>query len=555
MKGWLEGGALDGSEGGQKEGLGGSDGGQDAKEGNDQGSEEGRNGEATDGEEKKRVVVVHCKAGKGRSGTMACSYLIAECGWTPQDALARFTERRMRPKFGAGVSIPSQLRWVSYVDRWTRGGKKYVDREVEIVEVHVWGLRHGVKVSVEGFADEGKKIEVFHTFKKDERIVVEGDAPGGNGVMDFVSDMAGYGLAEREDGEVVEDTSYEEIVGGEVKKGEESDEKSSRSPSPSLSRSDSGKKKGSRASSLMRKISTKIPRSSTPDSVPKLGREGKSKTIAHPELTQGKASSGALGTGDESQSRSTSNLSGSLTFADPEEPGGRAVIFKPAKPIRILNSDINIAVERRNRAHASVGLTMVTAVAHVWFNTFFEGNGPEQDGKADDSGVFEIDWDRMDGIKGSSQRGTRACDRLSVVWRIAGTSGDGITEDSQLDGLVTTAAGVTINEPAADLPVPQMKPADWAGTGNEDAVAEKRLGLRVQDTESANISKASSVKSEEFEKDGDDESLEGVKVSGPLGEEVLDDSPITPVAGVQSPAAKSNDEKADATAKKGFIVE
>ena len=42
---------------------------------------------------KNRVVVVHCKAGKGRSGTVSCSYLIAEEGWDPEEALARFTQR------------------------------------------------------------------------------------------------------------------------------------------------------------------------------------------------------------------------------------------------------------------------------------------------------------------------------------------------------------------------------------------------------------------------------------------------------------------------------
>ena len=72
-----------------------------------------------DSEEDGHVVVVHCKAGKGRSGTMACSYLISEEGWTPENAMQRFTERRMRPGFGVGISIPSQQRWIRYVDRWT----------------------------------------------------------------------------------------------------------------------------------------------------------------------------------------------------------------------------------------------------------------------------------------------------------------------------------------------------------------------------------------------------------------------------------------------------
>ena len=36
-----------------------------------------------DADGKERVAVVHCKAGKGRSGTVSASYLISEEGWTP----------------------------------------------------------------------------------------------------------------------------------------------------------------------------------------------------------------------------------------------------------------------------------------------------------------------------------------------------------------------------------------------------------------------------------------------------------------------------------------
>ncbi|KAK0620129.1 hypothetical protein B0T14DRAFT_398267, partial [Immersiella caudata] len=475
MRNWLAGGELDGS------GVKGK-----GAEGGNKEAEDSKETETKEPEDKgnNRVVVVHCKAGKGRSGSMACSFLIAERGWKPEDALARFTERRMRPKFGAGVSIPSQLRWISYVDRWTRGGKVYVDRPVEIVEIHVWGLRHGVKVAVEGFAEEGKRIEVVHTFSREERIVVEGDAPGGSGFKEMLSDMAKYGLPEEEEsGEVIEDADYEGVVEGKDAKKD-------------------GEKNGE-----------------TP---------AKSKTIAIPQTDSPMEVHSArlsVATGDDtSQSKSTTNFQDSSSFADPMEPGGQAVIFKPSKPIVIDHGDVNITVERRNRAPASLGLTMVTAVAHVWFNTFFEGNGPEQGGKADNSGVFEIEWDKLDGIRGLSQKGTRACDRLSVVWSVPGTSGDGTSGAVVRDAegkIITTAAGVTIREPGEDSPVPQMEPANWKGA-EKDPVAQKHLGLRAEGPESESVSKASSVKSEDVDEGGDDESLKGVKVSGPLGEDVLD---------------------------------
>lgn len=492
------------------------------------------------GKKPERVVVVHCKAGKGRSGTMACSYLISECGWTAEDALARFTERRMRPGYGSGVSIPSQLRWVGYVDRWSKHGKKHVDLPIEIVEIHVWGLRHGVKLSVEGYENEGKKIKVFHTFKHDERIVVEGDAPGGGGVMDLVTDMAGYVISKQKGGgeEVPESTDYEEIVEGT----------GNRKLSPVRSSS----KRSSRASSLLRKVSKRTPRSGGADNGPSttlLDGRSKAKTIAMPEASQMLSSSPIAKLAPEEQSQSTTSLqpSSSIAFADETEPGGQAVVFKPVTPIRIPNSDVNIVIERRNRVKATKMLAMVTSVAHVWFNAYFEGNGPEQDGRPDDSGVFEMEWDLLDGIKGSRQRGTRACDRLSVVWRVAGTDGVGVVGGEDVEAGAATAG------PSGRTPVPQMKPADWKGGNNEDPTGELHLGLRVADPESASISRASSVKSsgsrsgsgvggdgnnEKDKGDNNDECLEGVKVSGPAGEDVLDDD-----GGISSGDEKKDNEK------------
>lgn len=374
-------------------------------------NEDGKEGKAQKG----RVVVVHCKAGKGRSGTMACSYLISECGWKPAEALARFTERRMRPGFGQGVSIPSQLRWVAYVDRWTQFGKVYVERQIEIMEVHVWGLRNGVKVQVEGYVDEGKTIKVFHVFTTKERVVVEGNTPGGAGFMDKISDMAGFQNQSK-----LEPLTSDDLI-------------ASNNIMPSL----------------------KDSRSSSP---------------ASPETTA-------------------------------SEAGGGAVIFKPSTRVILPTSDINIDFERRNKA--SMGWTMVTAVAHVWFNAYFEGSGPENNGKPDGNGVFEIDWDNMDGIKGSSRKGTRAFDRLAVVWKA-------YTPEPSQGGKEEV-----IHEPGVNSPVPQMAAADWKGGRNPSPDEGKDLGLRTETPGSADISKASSIME-------NDEDIEGVKTTGVTGDEELD---------------------------------
>lgn len=442
---------------------------------------------------KNRVVVVHCKAGKGRSGTASCSYLIAEEGWKAEDALAQFTQRRMRPQFGAGVSIPSQLRWVNYVDRWTRGGKKYTDRPIEIVEIHVWGLRNGVKMEVECFVDEGKKIETVHTFSKQERMVVEGGAPEGGGLTEMMWDLAGYSSSKDKD--KARDTGESESSSnGESKKKGSLD-----SPSPPRP-SDSSMEQ------LLRRKSAKL--------IEKVSPPG-----SHSKIDKFRA---LINSNESSTSPTLSSPSEVRTEApDEAEPGGKAVIMKPETPIRISNSDVNISVERRNRTHKSMGLTMVTAVAHVWFNVFFEGNGPEKEGKADKNGVFEIEWEAMDGIRGSSRKGTRAFDRMSVVWRVA-DSGEAKAEEEVI-------------EPKEGEPVPQTKAADWKGTDYaKPPDAEKDLGLRVQSPLSADVSRASSIKSAEGTVDEQgqgqtskpDESMEGLKRSGPSGEDLDEESKV-----------------------------
>lgn len=409
-------------------------------------------GDNPDGAGKRRVAVVHCKAGKGRSGTATCSYLISEEGWKTADALQRFTERRMRVGFGSGVSIPSQLRWVGYVDRWANQmNKHYVERPVEIVELHAWGMRDGVKVAIEGYVENGRRIQIFHTFQKDEKIVVDNEDSPAN--------------------------------------------KSTSSQTDPLS-------------------ANKLPKNGTePGNLPMLS----------------------------TPTSSTHDLPASSTLTS---PSGAAVLLKPSAPIILPTSDINIDFERRNKAPYT-GWTVITSVAHVWFNAYFEGG---HDGN--DSGVFEIDWDAMDGVKGSARKGTKALDRLKVVWRYA-------TEDqASMQPLEKVVA-----EPATGEPVPEPGPADWRGYKNKDAAAEashsggvsggrpggamlttgaaivagveflgKDLGLRREDPNSADISCANSVRSTSqpppMGRDGgltEDEDVDskGVRGNGPDGEETI----------------------------------
>ena len=317
------------------------------------------------------------------------------------DALKRFTLRRMRSSFGDGVSIPSQLRWVRYVDTWTKKlHKKSVERPVEIVEIHVWGLRSGVKVCVEGFIEEGMRIKNFHTFKREEKIVVDNDL-------------------------------------------------------------------------------NRIPAKEPPT-------KRTTETIVPSEAATPTSSKSDLSDSKEAQQN---------------------VILRPLQPIRLETSDVNIDFERRNKS-GYTGFTMVTSIAHVWFNTFFEG------GSNKDSGVFEIEWAAMDGIKGSARKGIQALDRLKVIWKYPDS---GISQP--------------VDEPQPGEPIKEGKPCDWRGNGdpekdieakNTEGVASGRpggaaltlsemtseaikklsgkdIGLRESDTGSVDISRASSVKDESLE--------------------------------------------------------
>jgi hypothetical protein len=124
----------------------------------------------------KATAVLHCKAGKGRSGTIAVSYLITYEGWPAQKALKHFTTQRMR--YGEGVSIPSQRRWVRYVELWAKQlNREYTPGKVEILQIQFWGMNIGdggdkIDIGIAGFVDGKtpgtKAVDKIHVFTDKE---------------------------------------------------------------------------------------------------------------------------------------------------------------------------------------------------------------------------------------------------------------------------------------------------------------------------------------------------------------------------------------------------
>lgn len=114
-------------------------------------------------EHDENIAVIHCKAGKGRTGLMICAWFLYSKMWpTPDEALKYYAVSRTYDQ--KGVTIPSQLRYVRYFHESLSTDMRYEARALLLKKVVFHTLPKAFSVSdVDYKIYVGQhKTEVFH---------------------------------------------------------------------------------------------------------------------------------------------------------------------------------------------------------------------------------------------------------------------------------------------------------------------------------------------------------------------------------------------------------
>jgi phosphatidylinositol-3,4,5-trisphosphate 3-phosphatase/dual-specificity protein phosphatase PTEN len=92
-------------------------------------------------ENPKNVVAIHCKAGKGRTGTLIICYLLyAKIINKAEDAMKYFG--MMRTLDGRGVTIPSQMRYIYYFDNLIKNPREINPPKCILTKIKIITVPH-----------------------------------------------------------------------------------------------------------------------------------------------------------------------------------------------------------------------------------------------------------------------------------------------------------------------------------------------------------------------------------------------------------------------------
>lgn len=117
------------------------------------------------------VAVVHCKAGKGRTGVMICAYLLYSKKFCfAKDALEFYGAARTFNQ--KGVTIPSQIRYVKYFEKLLNSNGQYDPIPILLFDVKLLN----VPFEISGIRIYIKNTKICDSLAMKSKTVIDNDS-------------------------------------------------------------------------------------------------------------------------------------------------------------------------------------------------------------------------------------------------------------------------------------------------------------------------------------------------------------------------------------------